>query len=179
HEGAAERVPSRRGDGELVHVARHARLLSRDAPRSPWLLAEVDVSLSRGTLPPGAVAFAPEAEVDLRAPDAQTAERQVGKPPRKLGIDVEPPARCIGPQAENRLQEVEDAPRRPGLRRARSRVEHREGPPGPLRSGIELGEAIADKVAGRLGHVPEHPAGFRRESVALEPQRDDAVIVRP
>src|SRR5262249_40896330 len=154
---------------ELVQVARHARLLSRHAPRSPLLVAEVDASFSHRALPPRAFALAPEAEVDLRLPDAHAPERQVGKPPRKLGIDVEAPARRIGSQAEDRLQEVEDAPRGPRLRRARPWVQHREGPPTPLDPGVELGEAVAHEVARRLGDVAEHPAGFRRESIALEP----------
>src|SRR5262249_34350023 len=132
HESAAERVPSRPGDGELVHVARHARLLSRHAPRSPLLVAEVDTSFSDRSLPSRPLGCAPKAAVALRLPDAHSLERQVGKPPRQFGIDVEPPARRIGPQAEDRLQEMEDGPRGPRLRRARSRVEHREGSPPPL-----------------------------------------------
>ena len=41
HEDAAERVPARGGDGELVDVARHGRLLARRRPGSPRFLPDL------------------------------------------------------------------------------------------------------------------------------------------
>jgi hypothetical protein len=49
----------------------------------------------------------------------------------------------------------------------------------PLDSGIQLRKAMEDEVTGGFADVSGNHRRFLGEPIALEPQRVDAVVVRP
>jgi len=80
-------------------------------------------------------------------------------------------------QAEDRLQQVKDTPRGPGLGDVGPAILHRKCSRSSLDPGLEFQWPIAHEVAGRFGDIPEHAGGFRRKAVALEAEPDDAVVM--
>src|SRR5262245_50330448 len=154
--------------------------LSRsEIPWTPRILAHVDRSLAHVGGPPALLPFTPESKIDACASDGEPVQRDVRQPGRQLGRDAQPSRRRIGPQSENRLEQMEDASRRPGLRHVRLRIEDRKCAGPALDAGVELRQPVADEIARRLRDVARHPRRLGGESVAPETERDDAIVVRP
>ena len=74
---------------------------------------------------------------------------------------------------------MEDAPRRPGLRKICTEILNRKGIRPAFCPGIQLGQPKADKITGRLGDCLRHASRFVAEPITLEPQCNNAVIMRP
>ena len=79
------------------------------------------------------MALAPAPEVQRGLAHGQPPQGHLGQPPRQLGIDVEPVVWGVRPQAEDRLQQVKDTPRGPGLGDVISRSSVSIGPSQGLR----------------------------------------------
>src|SRR5947199_1649291 len=150
-----------------------------EAPWTPRLLLHGDRALPYLRRPPASIAVSPAAQVQPRRADRQAVERDLREPARQLRVDVEPAPRRVGAEAEDRLQQVEDAPCGPRLWHVRLRIHDREGAGAALDAGVELRQPVAHEVARRLRDVARHAGRLGGEAVALEAERDDAVVVRP
>src|SRR6059058_5398668 len=101
-----------------------------EAPWTPRLLLHGDRALPYLRRPPASIAVSPAAQVQPRRADRQAVERDLREPARQLRVDVEPAPRRVGAEAEDRLQQVEDAPCGPRLWHVRLRIHDREGATG-------------------------------------------------
>src|ERR1051325_10448748 len=98
---------------------------------------------------------------------------------REIGRDVQASGWRIGPDAENGLQQVEDASGGPGLRHVRLGIENGEGPSPPFDTGVEIGQPITYEVARPPGDAARNARRLGSEAVTPEAERDDAVVMRP
>ena len=78
-----------------------------------------------------------------------------------------------------RLQQHERRASRPGLRDVRAEILHREVGSLLLDAGVELRDLVELEISGRPADVVRDRRRFRAETVALEAERDHAVVVRP
>src|SRR5437763_875854 len=109
-----------------------------EAPWTPRLLLHGNRALPYLRRPPASIAVSPAAQVQPRRADRQAVERDLREPARQLRVDVEPAPRRVGAEAEDRLQQVEDAPCGPRLWHVRLRIHDREGAGAALDAGVEL-----------------------------------------
>src|SRR5437016_9351443 len=147
-----------------------------ETPWTPRRLLHRDRALPYLRRPPASIAVSPAAQVQPRRADRQAVERDLREPARQLRVDVEPAPRRVGAEAEDRLQQVEDAPCGPRLWHVRLRIHDREGAGAALDAGVELRQPVAHEVARRLRDVARHAGRLGGEAVALEAERDDAVV---
>src|ERR1051326_8303437 len=87
--------------------------------------------------------------------------------------------RSVGPEAQERLEQMKRAARGPRLRHVRGEVLDGKGSGAALDPRVELGQPMTREAAGGLGNVARDTRRFRGKPVALEAERDDAVVMRP
>ena len=86
---------------------------------------------------------------------------------------------CIAPQAEDGLEQLEDAAGRPGLGNVGSEILHRKSPRLSGQAGIQLWQSVTGEAARRLKDVSSHPRAFVGVPVAFESVCNQRIIVWP
>src|SRR2546426_8809559 len=104
------------------------RSSSFEAPRTPRLFVHGDRALPDLGRPPASIPCPPEAKIQPGPAHPETVKRDLREPARELRIDIEPAPRGVGADAEDRLQQVKDTSRRPGLRHVGLGIDDRERP---------------------------------------------------
>ena len=78
-------------------------MLCVNAPWLPPLLPHLELTFAQGCLPSRAFTVAPDADVEPGFADGESAKGHIGKPLRKLGVDVQVLSRRVCAEAEDCL----------------------------------------------------------------------------
>ncbi len=165
------------GNGELLRIA--GELTPAGTVAQTWMTTSIEPRR-----PSSSALVRPRQRWTSRStessPTGSPVIGQLAEPLRERRAEqLEPPGRCVGPQPQHRVEQVERCRGRPRLRRARDRVG--DGRPDVLagEAAEQLGQAQVREPLRRF----DQPAGEQVRAVGraarLQTGRDERVVVRP